>query len=494
MHSRWKLALAVVTSPGAAFEEILDRKLVRDAAVIVILTGVLAAGSPLLSSLKLGPLQLALLGKSNPIVWTGLFLLYAAALWKLLKLIGTEIDYLRLVTVMGWAQVTLLVSQIALIAGNIAAFSPNPNATVVSITSTGNLAMMIWYVVAIAVGIRTATGAPTSRGVLGYVVVELMAVIAFAYTYGSTRFAPFAASLPGIRRLAGEVVASDQMPWLGAGAAGLALGLWLIGGALEWPRGARSRAAATGALVGVAALAVYAGLWTRAGYYDGLLKAQQLHNKADYPAAARQMEKLLWVSKNNADLMADIGGTYFAAGNDERALSYLKRALGAAATASRQEADILKSRVHSAIGAVYDMQQKYDIAIREFQKSAKLWPDYRDPWVRMAVTYNRMGDYDKAIESGNHAMKELGSDARVGWVALAQAFVRTGDKTQAGTAIAVATDRDEKLAARIGKKSEDWANAVDKLTRRDLRFPLEKEIARPRSGGQPERPKSNDTK
>ena len=81
------------------------------------------------------------------------------------------------------------------------------------------------------------------------------------------------------------------------------------------------------------------------------------------------------------------------------------------------------------------------------------------------VSYTHLDVYKR---QANHAVQELDSDAKVAWIALAQAFVNTDDATQAGTAIAVAIDRDEKLAARIGDKPEDWADAAVSYTHLDV--------------------------
>ena len=101
----------------------------------------------------------------------------------------------------------------------------------------------------------------------------------------------------------------------------------------------------------------------------------------------------------------------------------------------------------------------------------------------------------EAVEAADkHAIRELDSEAAPAWLALAQAFVQTGDKKQAETAIAMVADKDSDLAKRIGDKADDWKDAVGKLTREDLQFPLEeKPLAPPdepeNSAGDQEHPK-----
>ena len=65
------------------------------------------------------------------------------------------------------------------------------------------------------------------------------------------------------------------------------------------------------------------------------------------------------------------------------------------------------------------------------------------------------------------------------WVALAQASIRTGNTVQAKAAITIVTERNEKLASRVGKTPAEWKYAVDRLTREDLKYPLEREPAPP---------------
>jgi hypothetical protein len=90
-----------------------------------------------------------------------------------------------------------------------------------------------------------------------------------------------------------------------------------------------------------------------------------------------------------------------------------------------------------------------------------------------------MGKYDKALDAADHAIKKLESEATIAWVALAEASAQTDKTVQAKAAITMVTKRDEKLAARLGKNLDDWKTAVDRLSRTDLKYPLEREPAPP---------------
>ncbi len=245
MHSIPKLALAIFTSPAAAFEEILERKLLKAAVVIVVVTGAVAVIPAAIAGAKTGPVQLFTLGKQNPIAWLGLCMLYAFALQKLLKWIGTEIDYAALLTIMGWSQLTLLLAQVITTAGVLAGVTGGSSEALSSFVSAAGLALPIWYAGLVGVGIRAESDAPLARGVMTYVVIEIAAVIAFTITYGTALLGPFQDTLPGISKTAGAIVNSDQSPWLAAGVIGLVLGFWQVGKSLGWDAETPPRAAAS---------------------------------------------------------------------------------------------------------------------------------------------------------------------------------------------------------------------------------------------------------
>mgnify|MGYP005836652485 CR=1 FL=1 len=477
MHSKPKLALAILTSPTAAFEEILSRRLLGTAVAIVALTGLVAAVPALVYGLGRDPIKLFLLGKQNPLCWPGLCMLYALLIRLLLKWVGSQSEYVAVVTVMGWAQISLLLAQIAIAAASVAEVLMGQSAASVSFLGSISLALHLWYVVLAGMGIRATSQATLARGIMSYVVIELAVVIAASITYGSAWLGGFERALPGIKSAAGMVVAADQSPWLAAGVIGLVLGLWRLGKELGWGTGAAMRAATSAGLVGAAALAVYIYSLADAGYIGRLADAQRLCNRKDYAQAAMRLETLLPVLRTNQELMIDLGDLHFLAGNASRSIRYYNNALTALEGAPRQDANMWRARVRASIGAVYDFAGRHEAALREFRAAAKAWPEYREAWVRQAITYDRMGNYEQAIEKANHAVRQLDSEAVVAWVALAEAFANTGDTKQAKAAIAMVTGENKNLAKRIGTSIDDWKSAVSKLTRGDLKFPLENQPA-----------------
>ena len=499
MHSIPKLALAIFTSPTAAFEEILERKLLKAAVVIVVLTGTVAVLPAAIVGSKTGPVQLYTLGKQNPLAWVGLCMLYAFALQKLLKWIGTQIDYTALLTIMGWSQLTLLLAQVITTIGLVAGLSGVANEALSSFVSAAGIALPVWYVAVVGVGIRTGSDAPLARGVMTYVVIEIAAVIAFTLTYGTALLGPFQGTLTGISRTAGAIVNADQTPWLAAGVIGLILGLWQIGKSLQWDAGTTARAAASAGLVGAIGFGVYVyAVWYKTDYYRTLARGSELYQKAQgiydnnklewldrqekqqrnailFSRSADQVARVLPGIKNNIELMLDVADLYYLAGADRKSIDYYHKARRALPNEKGPGRDVWLARIYNGVGAVYDFEGDYDQAINEFRKATKLWPEFREPWTRMGVTYNRMGEYKKAIDAADtHAIRKLDADSAVAWIVLAQAFTHMGDKEAAKTARIKAKDKDKDLAERIG---DDWQDAVDKLAREDLKFPLEAQLA-----------------
>ena len=494
-HSTAKLALAVFTSPAAAFEEITRRRLFGTALFIVALTGTVGMIPPIIAALSGQRVQWLVLGQCNPVASVGLWLLYALAMQKLLKWLGSQVDYVELLTLMGWSQLSLLLTAAFTIAFSYGTASMNATASQAGVS--GIALFSLWYVVLMGTAVRNLSGSPRARGMLSYMVIHIAAYIAFAYTYGSARLSAFQDALPGLNTTALTVATADRLPWVGAAVIGLVIGALLIGKHLEWPSPRTRSAALLAGLVGAGAVAAYAAGASSADYYGKLLSAHRGYVSAQYSEAAKNMDLLLAASKHNLTLTIDTADMYYLAGDDRQALDRLGTAEqetdvpGAAselltaynrygmipgAQVTRPET-LAQAIVLDRRGTVYDAQRDYAEALARFKRASQKWPEFREPWVRMAVTYDRMGKYDKAIEAANHAIKKLDAEATVAWVALAQAFAHTGDKTQEKAAIAMVLGRDKKLAQRIDSSSSGWKDAVSQLSREDLRSPLEKQLA-----------------
>ena len=417
-------------------------------------------------------------------------MLYAFAMQKLLKWLGTQIDYVGLLTLMGWSQIALVLvgaSQCA------AALATNREDTLARIGDAGTILFSIAYAALMGPAVAVLSGAPKARGILSYIVIHIVAYMGFSIYYTNNLVAGFAHALPGVEQSARFFVSRDYMPWLGAAVVGFVIGVWQIGSALGWSQ-TRSRvnAAACG-LVGLALFGLYWHAVSRNNYVNILARAQSAYVDGRYKAGARDLERVLKASKGNVWLMTDIANMYYLSGDDARSIHYSDRA----ARALRQQS-ITPDKQTRAILSVYkgialDASGQYESALSEFQKAAKNWPEYREPPIRMAVTYVRLGKYDEAIEAGNRAVLKLGSKSPVVWVALLEAFARKGDTKQAAAAMANLAGNDKDLAKRIGSKPGDWRNAVDKLTRKDLEFGLESELAyRPERTEPPKKKQSGD--
>lgn len=498
-HGKLKLALAILTSPGAAFEEITQRKLLGTAFTLVALTGTMSMIGAIARGLAVGPAQWLALGKDNPLTWVGLFMLYALALQKLLKWLGTETDYITTLLVLGWSHVILLIHQTAGTVWSFASLAGVHNPTVMQTFDALRMALPIWYVIVAGTGIQTACRVPLARGIMSYFVVAAIGAMAFDFTYGRSRLAPFAQGLPGVMMTAMRLTpttpdpwltAPDQLPKLAAAVLGLTFGTWNLAKALAWDPAKRTRLVAAAGVVGALVLGIYTLSIYKTDYYGRLASAQQLYDLDRFSESAKKLETLLPMMKGNAALMLDIADTYYLAGNGDRSILYYNKFLDVARKLklSKEDSKGLAQPL-SGIGAVYDMQGKNDLAIKQFEEASRTWPEFRDPWVRLAVTYDRMGDYPKAIESGEHATKKLGSKAAVAYLALAQAYAQTGDEKQAKAAADEVRNLNKDLADTMGKSPSDWKTAVTRLTRKDLKSPLERQQApappKPARGAKP---------
>ena len=449
IHGKAKLALAVITSPSAAFEEITRRRLLGSALTITAITGAVAALPPIVSALGGERIQLLQLGKCNPIAWLGLSMLYALAMRKLLKWVGSTVDYIGLLTLMGWSQVALLLVQIATAVMYAAQFANARNPILTNLAFAVFAMASLGYVALMGIAVQSLCGAPKARGIMTYLVVYLAGSIAFSVTYANSRTSPFQDALPGVNSTAKAFVGVDQTPWLAAGVVGLVVGIVMIGRALGWPAPKVKFNAAVAGLIGLLAFGGYMGALSGSDYYGKLRQAHESYVMGHYAIAADQLEALLPVLKDNLSLMLDVADVNYLAGRDGKSLDYCVRSAGIMRRQSSPDKEWL-ARVYDREGIALDAQGKYPEALAAFEKATKQWPEFRGPWVRMAVTYDKMGKYDKAIESGNHAVQKLGSKATVVWVALAQAFAGANDPVQASTAITMVRSTDKKLAGRIG--------------------------------------------
>ncbi len=493
MHSRARLALAVITSPAPAFEEILNRKMLGTGFIFVLAAGTLSGIAAVLRAVTQGPLEYFSLGHYNPITWFGLFLLYALALWKLLKWLGTEIEFVDLLIVMGWAQIALAASQLLITIGWVLVASGSTDTAAQVVQALGNV-LQLAYVAAIASGIRVKTGVPLSRGVLSYVVVTVAASMGFAVLYARSRVDLFAGALPGIQSIAGIIAVSDTTPWIGASVIGLGLGTWHLANALSWDSRTRNVRTAAACLVGVIAFGWYLYAFSATDYYGRLIVAQRDYDNDKFSKAAVELRSMLPISEQAADsLTPTIGGLYLLAQEPELSISYYRKLERSIRSAADKVTDDIPQLTFplAGIGAAYDQQGRYDMAIKQFKAAAKAMPESSDPWARLGVTYSRVGNYEEAIKAANKAI-ELDPESTVASVVLAQAYTAKGDSKKSATAIEAVTEADEDLAKRITKSFGGWKRAVSALTPKDLGFPLDRQPPPPRKGARGKKPTPQD--
>jgi len=495
-HSKAKLALAILTSPSAAFEEITQRKLLGTALLIVAITGLISTIGGIARGAIYGPALYLALGKDNPLTWIGLCLLYALALKYLLKWLSTELDYVTAIVILGWSHVILLIHQAAGIGYDLALLANHPNITAIQILNALGLFLPIWFVLTIGIGLQTVYRMPRLRGVMSYMVVLIVFTMGFDMSYAQAHIAPFQNALHGIQTAVGELEAvasnpatmfanpwlhsADQVPRLAASVIGLILGLWQMGKCFGWDADLSKKRLISAGIIGALAIGTYTAIIHKTNYYNRFATAQRLYNSDKPEQAADAMVSLMPVIKQNYPLMLDAANTYYLAGDFEQSAKWYGEYERSISKDVRDESGtgpkMALSLAYTGYGSIADARGQYDDAIKEFSRATKAWPEFKDPWVRMAITFDRMGKYEDAIRAGNHAVKKLDSKAPLVWVALAQAFTRTGDKTQANAAIAMVTGLNADLCKRIASKTDDWSNAVSKLTREDLKFPLEKDL------------------
>lgn len=470
-HSTAKLALAIFTSPAAAFEEINRRKLLRTGLIISAITGTLSVLPPLIACLSGERLQWLVISQYNPVAWVGLTMLYVAFMQRVLKWIGAQVDFVALLTLMGWAQLAMVLAVLATISLTVGQVTDT--AALQSAGGAGIVLFSLWYVSLMGTAIRTLLNVNRARGILTYVVVHLALWIGLSLTYHNTRVSGFEGATRGILSLASFPFLSyaDRLPWAGAAVAGLVIGAVALCRHFELPTPKLRQYSAGAAAVGLLLFGIWVYALHQAGYY-ATLRSAYIHTIGQrHLEAAADLKKLTHLTKLNGAVWLDIADLYYMAEQDNNALRYYQQSIKSINSVPAVDLHMWRAQAHNGIGNIYDLQGKHREALAQFKKASKAWPDFREPWVRMAIAYCRMGMYDQALEAADHAQKKLGSEALTAWVALGQASLHSDKSAQAKTAMAIVRDKDEKLAARMG----DWRQAVDRLSRQDLRYPLERQ-------------------
>ncbi|MCX6345012.1 MAG: tetratricopeptide repeat protein [Armatimonadetes bacterium] len=498
MHSKLKLALAVFASPAAAFQEIIERKLLVDAFWIVGLAGLLAMLCDLARTAILGPEQAFAIGRDNPLTCIGLWMLYSLVIWGLLNWLKVQTDYAAVLTVMGWSQVILIIYYAIGVIWGIAMAAGVTNDYVIRLFTAIGMALPIIFVITVGRGLQAAGQVSFAKGLTLYIVVALGAVMGLDLLYSQHLFTQFAISLPGLSmaemRVLPILYSAQSDPWLRgmcqivrlfAGGAGLVLGLWWLAKFEVWDNRVRNRYTLYAAAATLIAVSIYSYAWSQDSYHTTLQQAQALYRAEKYADAAQKTSQLIplttdntllmWGFSTKVSLISDAADLYYQANQPNKALDYYHKMLNYTQNTapSAEIRKILKAQAYNGMGMAHDIQGNYDQAIEQFRKAADIWSEFREPWVRMAVIYNRMGQYNEAIESANHAVIKLGSEAAIAQLALAQAYANVGNTKQAKAAFDEAEKLNDELTKKVGSKPADWKKAASKLTTQDLKFPLE---------------------
>ncbi len=504
MHSKFKLALAIFSSPAAAFQEIIERRLLVDAFWIVGLAGLLAMFCDLVRTAILGPAQAFVIGRDNPLTSIGLWMLYSLVIWGLLKWLKVQTDYAAVLIALGWSQVILVIFYaIGAIWGIAMAMGVTNDYAMRLFTAIG-MALPIIFVITVGRGLQVAGQISFAKAFTIYILVAIGALMGLDLLYSQRLFTQFGISMPGLSmaemRVLPILYSAQSDPWLrgmcqiirlAAGGVGLVLGILCMAKFEAWDNRARNRCVAYAASAALLAVSLYSYAWSQDSYHTTLQQAQALYRAQKYADAANMTSQLiplandntllLWGFETKVSLISDTADLFYQASQPNRALDYYHKMLiyTQSAAPTREYVKILTAHAYNGLGMAHDIMGNYEQAIEQFQEAGNIWKEFREPWVRMAVIYNRMGQYDEAIESANHAVIKLGSEAAVVQLALAQAYANVGNAKQAKTAFDEAEKLNPKLAKKIGSKPANWKIAASKLTTQDLKFPLEADLATP---------------
>lgn len=102
--------------------------------------------------------------------------------------------------------------------------------------------------------------------------------------------------------------------------------------------------------------------------------------------------------KKQAKAFRYLGETYLVQGNATAALRELLKA------ETLYEQDHL---LQNDLGLAYFAKGKLDLALVHFEKALAIKPDYAGAWNNMGTVYLKLEEWDKAIDSFNHALDHL---------------------------------------------------------------------------------------
>lgn len=452
-HSILKLALAVITSPKDAFEEILSRQLLMPGIVISILTGLLLAGTVFYNFYYLKQSSMfTLAGASNPAGAVGMILINAFIVSQVAKFLQGEGDYIRTLTVLAWADCVMIPVIL------IGLFKP-----------LGMLGIFgyLWALIVTIIGIQQAQRVTiwksTGYFFIAMVVNSMLLMSIGKYYLGSLYptiateiFSQASNTIPsqiilGCLVTAALIVAAKKLPKLAEGT------------------GYQNSVIIALAVIGLAGVITTSLLLHKEDPVWEVVRGVRAYQSEENPQpakAVKHFQKELSYFPGDIYVKLYLAHALFASGNSDKALVQYNGF--EAVKIYPPQVSIL---AWTGSGSAHYMEGNYDEARKDFNKSIKLYPKYPEPSARLALVYLRLGKTDDAVKAAKKAVDD-GYKGPLPYVALAQAHTLSENTKEADDAISKVKEIDESLADKISSGPGGWSIAIERLTPLDLRMPL----------------------
>lgn len=454
---KWKLALAVITAPRQAFEEIIERKLLGTGLLITAVSGLLALALHLTGYLR-GTSSIYDFGLYNPVTSVAWMLAASLIIYYMAKLGGGQGSLPDTVTVVGWAHVVSAVYY-ALYIG--ALFTPR-------LVSPAWLAYAYFAVVSV-LAIERIHAIPLWKS-------AIVTVFGFFFlSIVSSAFNSLAAvtdsGANGVHTVAGMRPIGEPL-YLAVLAILAGVTMFLVLRHIRWPaqkRLAPVLAVSVAALVAAGSMAMVTVVLKPGSYIKA---ARDAYHTGDYGKAESNFDRVLKVFPGDVQSQLYLGHTYLAEGRYKPAEQQFKDLLRQSTHGFAAPMDT--ARTYTGLGAVAYAQEDYKQAVSQFDNALKSWPNYREANSRKALALLKMGDLKEAGKAAEKALKD-GADSAVPYAVLTQVYSRGGDPKKAKDNFGMVTTRDPKLADAIGRDPGNWPAAGERVPDRFLKYPFETE-------------------
>jgi tetratricopeptide (TPR) repeat protein len=449
-----KLALGVIISPIATFDQILRRELVLPGLLIMVTAGTVAAIGVLLSFYYRSQGSLFELGSSSPTGELGALLIIALVVDGLARLMRGQGSYIQTLTVLAWANAVRVAALLLSLSPALSAFSS---------------VVQLWAIVVSIIGVRKAHKFSGLRSVIAYLVGLLVTATLYSLLRSYYLTAAYPATAREVTSLAAaSVPAQIVASWLCAAA------LVLAALALSRDDGAAysslRRLIGTFAAMGIAVAALTTGYAWKLDPVREVVRgtvAYQDQERPDPAQAAKHFRTALRYYPSDIQVELYLADSLSAVGDYQGAVKWYEKV--------REDAGWrvwFEGLAFTGIGTVRYLEGSYKAADDELRRAAKFWEGYAEPKARLGLVYLRLGKGKDAIGAANSAVK-AGDKGYLPQVVLAQAYTTTGDGKKAQEAIRNVGRINSELAGRLGAGPGGWSRAIDRLTPVDLRMPLE---------------------